>query len=134
MPSGCVVEMRLPHGGPAVSAEKRFRSRLVKRGLLFDVPAMLIVDAAVVAIGIDELERRQAISGMSAVEILANREPSSRNPAIDKADTSRHRLHSTDPGSIRYRYVSNVFAKMVDVPYQHKHRAAPKRSGPSSVL
>jgi hypothetical protein len=99
---------------PASSAKKRFRSQLVKRGLLFDSPAMLIgLEAAVLALGIDELERRHMISGISAVEILTYRE----QVAVAQLLTSPRFLDNAcspliqDP--VRYRYVSKEFVKVI---------------------
>ena len=105
---------------PARTAEKRFRSRLFKRGLLFNSPAMVIgFEAAIVALGVNELERRQTISGISAVEVLAYRE----QVAVAQLLTSPHFLDNAcsprirDP--VRYRFVSNEFVKMMGTTEQH---------------
>jgi hypothetical protein len=60
---------------PAITAEKQFRSRLVTRGLLFDSPAMVIgLEAALVAIGADEVDQRRALSGITVPDLLVYRE------------------------------------------------------------
>jgi hypothetical protein len=73
------------HIGRVNGRDTRDRSRLVKRGLLFDSPAMVIgFEAAIVALGVNELERRQTISGISAVEVLAYREQVAVAESADK--------------------------------------------------
>jgi hypothetical protein len=104
-----------------VSAEKRFRSRLVRRGLFFDSPAMVIgLEAAVVALGLDELDRRYETSGMAAVEILAYRE----QVAVAQLLTSQHFLDiSCSPflgNRIRYRYVAKAFVQAIGSPDEHE--------------
>lgn len=106
---------------PAISAEKHFRSRLVKRGLLFDCPAMLIsLEAAVVALGVDELERRHEISGLAAVDVLAYRE----QVAVAQLLTSAHFLDiACNPllaNRIRYRYVAKSFVQAIGSQNEHE--------------
>src|SRR3954447_1018876 len=105
----------------AVSAEKRFRSRLVRRGLFFDSPAMVIgFEAAIVGLGLDELERRHETSGLAAVEVLAYRE----QVAIAQLLTSARFLDiACNPlleHSIRYRYVANAFVHAIGSPDEHE--------------
>jgi hypothetical protein len=102
---------------PAIGAEKRFRSRLVKRGLLFDSPAMVIgLEAAVVALGVEELERRQEAIGIAAVETLAYRE----QVAVAQLLTSAHFLDIACnyllANPIRYRYVAKEFVCAIGSP------------------
>jgi hypothetical protein len=106
---------------PTISAEKRFRSRLVNRGVLFDSPAMLIgLEAAAVALGIQEIERRQETTGIAAVEVLAYRE----QVAVAQLLTTAHFLDVAcnplldDP--FRYRYVANEFVHAVGAPDEHE--------------
>jgi hypothetical protein len=105
------------HYRPAISAEKRFRSRLVKRGLLFDSPAMVIaLEAAVVTLGIEELERRQEISGIEAVEILAYREQVAVAQLLTRAQFLDIACSPLIRDPVRYRYVSKEFVKVMGGP------------------
>jgi hypothetical protein len=106
---------------PAIAAEKRFRSRLAKRGVVFDSPAMLIgFEAAIVALGANELERRRTISGISAVEVLAYRE----QVAVAQLLTSPQFLdNACSPlldNRIRHRYVAKAFVQAIGSPDEHE--------------
>ncbi|RFZ40357.1 hypothetical protein DAVIS_02902 [Mycobacterium marinum] len=106
---------------PAIAAEKRFRSRLAKRGVLFDSPAMVIgFEAAIVAFGANELERRRTISGISAVEVLAYRE----QVAVAQLLTSAHFLdNACSPlldNQTRHRYVAKAFVQAIGSPDEYE--------------
>jgi hypothetical protein len=82
---------------------------------------MLIgLEAAVVALGIEQIERRQETTGIAAVEVLAYRE----QVAVARLLTSAHFLEvACNPlldNPLRYRHVANEFVHAIGSPDEHE--------------
>jgi hypothetical protein len=106
---------------PAIRAEKRFRSRLVKRGLLVDSPAMVIgLDAAIVALGHHELEHRQLVSGIPAVEVLAYRAQVTVAQLLTRRSFLDIACSPLVDDRIRYGYVAKEFVQAMGAPDEHE--------------